>query len=152
MPQNFGGLPEWRRNIPEEALSLVVGKVKDVIKQQIFPIIKSLVNQEPNPKLFVEKYCEVLSIMEINRQKWPKFVQWNAGVDMLEREEINSVGDYVITNTDKKMTFPFMSDERISYSKQYLYKPQILKSQSMPDRNALCTCGSGKKYKKCCGI
>lgn len=27
----------------------------------------------------------------------------------------------------------------------------VLKFQSLPSRNALCPCGSGKQYKRCCG-
>ena len=30
-------------------------------------------------------------------------------------------------------------------------KVQPIKAPAAPDRNAPCPCGSGKKYKKCCG-
>jgi uncharacterized protein YecA (UPF0149 family) len=30
-------------------------------------------------------------------------------------------------------------------------KVEPIKADKLPDRNAPCPCGSGKKYKKCCG-
>ena len=30
-------------------------------------------------------------------------------------------------------------------------KAEPIKAEAVPDRNAPCPCGSGKKYKKCCG-
>lgn len=32
-----------------------------------------------------------------------------------------------------------------------LNKPQTTRFEKMPNRNDPCVCGSGKKYKKCCG-
>ena len=32
-----------------------------------------------------------------------------------------------------------------------LNKPKTVKSEAKPNRNDACPCGSGKKYKKCCG-
>ncbi len=31
-------------------------------------------------------------------------------------------------------------------------KTEPIKADKTPDRNAPCPCGSGKKYKKCCGL
>jgi SWIM/SEC-C metal-binding protein len=32
-----------------------------------------------------------------------------------------------------------------------LNKPKTVTTEKTPNRNDLCSCGSGKKYKKCCG-
>ena len=57
-----------------------------------------------------------------------------------------------------------MSKKKLSKAKQIQYKqwlaanPEIakivskpLKTEGKPKRNAPCSCGSGMKYKKCCG-
>ncbi|AGH80710.1 SecC motif-containing protein [Psychromonas sp. CNPT3] len=41
-------------------------------------------------------------------------------------------------------------DENIEPLHYFLNKPQTVSVQATPKRNALCPCGSGKKYKKCC--
>ncbi len=44
--------------------------------------------------------------------------------------------------------------EDIEAEKELLKKtPKVepIKGEEKPDRNAPCPCGSGKKYKKCCG-
>jgi SEC-C motif-containing protein len=36
--------------------------------------------------------------------------------------------------------------------KAKILAPATIFSQPSPAKNALCTCGSGKKYKRCCGV
>ena len=43
------------------------------------------------------------------------------------------------------------SNENISELEFFLKKPTPQVFDKMPERNAPCLCGSGKKYKKCCG-
>lgn len=75
--------------------------------------------------------------------------------DVLIGMNIITTGDFAITNKDGKTTFSFRcpSMEYIDYSRQTSYTPQAqpLKAPLKTNRNAPCPCGSGRKYKKCCG-
>lgn len=72
-------------------------------------------------------------------------------VDMLIGMDIISKGDFSVTNVDGKTTFSFRipSMERIDYVKEATPKPKVKAKE--PGRNDPCPCGSGLKYKKCCG-
>ncbi len=69
--------------------------------------------------------------------------------------DIISQGDFAVTNKDGKTTFSFRmpSIECIDFVKQKpsVAAPQISKPSPKVGRNDPCPCGSGKKYKKCCG-
>jgi predicted aspartyl protease len=69
--------------------------------------------------------------------------------------DIISQGDFAVTNKDGKTTFSFRtpSIECIDFVKQAqsVAAPQISKPSPKVGRNDPCPCGSGKKYKKCCG-
>ena len=69
--------------------------------------------------------------------------------------DIISQGDFAVTNKDGKTTFSFRmpSIECIDFVKQKpsAATPQISKPSPKVGRNDPCPCGSGKKYKKCCG-
>ena len=41
--------------------------------------------------------------------------------------------------------------ENISELESFLNKPETTRFEKKPKRNDPCPCGSGKKYKKCCG-
>lgn len=42
-------------------------------------------------------------------------------------------------------------EENILELEAVLNKPKTQRFEKVPERNAPCICGSGKKYKKCCG-
>ncbi len=69
--------------------------------------------------------------------------------------DIIGEGDFAVTNKDGKTTFSFRmpSIECIDFTKQKLpiVEPQMRKPSPKVGRNDPCPCGSGKKYKKCCG-
>lgn len=68
-------------------------------------------------------------------------------IDVLIGMNIITQGDFAVTNKDGKtvLSFRYPSMERIDFVKQ---KPKGIRE---PARNAPCPCGSGKKYKFCCG-
>lgn len=94
------------------------------------------------------------------------------GADMLIGMDIITRGDFAITNKDGKTTFTFAmpSIRSIDFLKEkqtfnphkFAQKP-VLKPNPTPSpapktvqptnvgRNEPCLCGSGKKFKKCCG-
>jgi uncharacterized protein YecA (UPF0149 family) len=76
------------------------------------------------------------------------------GTDVLIGMDIISMGDFTVTASKRKTKFSFQipSTHDTDYVKEYKQKPPapIIK-EAAPGRNAPCSCGSGKKYKHCCG-
>lgn len=72
-------------------------------------------------------------------------------VDVLIGMDIISQGDFAITNLNGTTTFSFRlpSLTRIDFVEQTA--PSSPATSSHVGRNDPCICGSGKKYKKCCG-
>lgn len=75
--------------------------------------------------------------------------------DVLVGMDVITKGDFAVTNHQGKtnMSFRMPSIECIDFVKQ---QPQTMqvgggKPLAKVGRNALCPCGSGKKYKRCCG-
>ena len=62
--------------------------------------------------------------------------------------DVISKGDFAVTNTDGKTMFTFRipSIESIDFAKK-----QPFRAPFKIGRNSPCPCGSGKKYKNCCG-
>ena len=75
------------------------------------------------------------------------------GTDVLIGMDIINQGDFAVTNTNGKTVFSFRmpSVECIDFVEKMDRAKQ--KKSTVPEvgRNSLCPCGSGKKYKKCCG-
>jgi hypothetical protein len=69
--------------------------------------------------------------------------------DVLIGMDIISQGDFAVTNKDNKTVFSFRmpSVECIDFVQSH----PIHRTESKVGRNEPCPCGSGKKYKKCCG-
>jgi predicted aspartyl protease len=72
-----------------------------------------------------------------------------SGADLLIGMDIISRGDFAVTNKDGDTTFTFRipSADRIDFAK----KAEPYRADTIPARNSRCPCGSGKKYKQCCG-
>lgn len=72
-------------------------------------------------------------------------------VDVLIGMDILSQGDFAVTNYENKTTFSF----RVPSCKciDFVERKQPPARRSLPKvmRNDPCPCGSGKKYKNCCG-
>jgi len=75
--------------------------------------------------------------------------------DVLIGMDIITTGDFVITNKNWRTTFSFRipSIEYIEFinEKTINAKPPVKRSTPKVGRNDPCPCGSGKKYKDCCG-
>lgn len=71
--------------------------------------------------------------------------------DVLIGMDIIGRGDFAVTNKEGNTVFSFRmpSIECIDFVKHPQYRTAV--SSSKVSRNAPCPCGSGKKYKKCCG-
>lgn len=66
--------------------------------------------------------------------------------------DVISLGDFTISNANRRTTLSFRmpSLERIDYVSIH-NKATPVKASPKPGRNDKCTCGSGKKFKDCCG-
>ncbi|MBR6250133.1 MAG: SEC-C domain-containing protein [Bacteroidales bacterium] len=73
-------------------------------------------------------------------------------VGMLIGMNIITMGDFAITNYQGKTTMSFRvpSMQRIDFVAGMQSGQTIVKDR-IPNRNDSCPCGSGKKYKNCCG-
>lgn len=73
------------------------------------------------------------------------------GIDILIGMDVISMGDLSISNFQGKTVFTFRvpSQSETDYVKLVNAKIPLKSTKILP--NTLCPCGSGKKYKKCCG-
>lgn len=131
------------------------GATNSVISQKVVdecglkPIGMAMVHSATEAKL-----CEtfVVSIFLPNKVVYP-FIRVTKGVladcDVLIGMDIISSGDFAVTQKDSKTTFSFRfpSAEEIDFVNKKLEPVHSTKIS----RNSPCPCGSGKKYKKCCG-
>jgi len=71
--------------------------------------------------------------------------------DILIGMDVIGEGDFAVSNYNGKTTFSFRvpSCAEIDFTERSYQSP--VTHSAKPDRNAPCPCGSGKKYKKCCG-
>lgn len=72
--------------------------------------------------------------------------------DMLIGMDVITLGDFAVTNLDGKTMFSFRmpSMTEIDFCKHSHLEPRKNESPKI-GRNAQCPCGSGKKFKHCCG-
>lgn len=79
----------------------------------------------------------------------------NIGCDVLIGMDVISLGDFAVNNFLGRTTFTFCvpSVERIDFTRQLARNAIRGKFIAPPKtgRNDSCPCGSGRKYKKCCG-
>ena len=75
------------------------------------------------------------------------------GTDVLIGMNIISRGDFTVTASKGKTKFSFQipSTHDTDYVKEHSSKIAPIVKEKTPGRNDLCSCGSGKKYKHCCG-
>jgi uncharacterized protein YchJ len=82
--------------------------------------------------------------------------------DVLIGMDIIASGDFAITHNEGKTLFSFRvtsigridfvkPDNTIVFPKQYAKEAKATTKTPKVGRNAPCPCGSGLKYKKCCG-
>lgn len=76
-----------------------------------------------------------------------------ADFDILVGMDIINLGDFAISNYDGNTTFSFRmpSIEKIDFNPNTSPKNRPVRVQPKPGRNQPCPCGSGKKFKHCCG-
>lgn len=75
-------------------------------------------------------------------------------IDVLIGMDIITAGDFCVSNYTGKTTFTFRvpSIRQTDYVAESRVAQSIQAKTSVPGRNDLCPCGSGKKYKRCHGL
>lgn len=75
------------------------------------------------------------------------------GSDLLIGMDIIGIGDFAISNFENKTMFSFRypSIAKTDYVELLNAKKNITNNSPKIGRNDPCPCGSGKKYKRCCG-
>jgi hypothetical protein len=130
------------------------GATNSVISQKVvdecglMPIGMALVNSATE-----QKRCEtfLVSIFLPNKVAVPSIVATKgmlADCDVLIGMDIIALGDFAITHPEGKTMFSFRLP---SIGQLDFVKPEPPAHSEKISRNAPCPCGSGKKYKKCCG-
>lgn len=89
-------------------------------------------NPKPNAKLGSVKYPLTLTVCSPERKR---------EVELLLTE--HKLAANIEINADV--------NENLAELDSVLNKPQTQRFDKTPERNEPCLCGSGKKYKKCCG-
>jgi hypothetical protein len=76
----------------------------------------------------------------------------DSSINVLIGMNIISMGDFAISNFNGKtvMSFRMPSIQSIDFVKSINRKIPFINT-NLPSRNQTCPCGSGKKYKHCCG-
>lgn len=76
----------------------------------------------------------------------------SGGEEILVGMDIINRGDFAVSNKDGKtvFTYRFPSMEKIDFVNNP-YKEKPVRKSAQVGRNSPCPCGSGKKYKRCCG-
>ena len=76
------------------------------------------------------------------------------GCDILIGMDVIGKGDFAVSNYQGKTSFSYRypSLTRIDFVNNSYIKPTMLRlEEGGPAKNSKCPCGSGKKYKQCCG-
>lgn len=124
-----------------------------VVKLNLKPISKTLMDTPSDKNVPSNVY--LLDIFLPNRATITS-IQALEGTpnscDMLIGMDVISLGDFAVTNFNGKTTFSFRvpSMSEIDFVKHSYIEP-IRNESPKTGRNTLCPCGSGKKYKLCCG-
>lgn len=74
------------------------------------------------------------------------------GTDVLIGMDIMSAGDFSVSNFEGKTKFTFRLPSQKDADFVFEAKEgRTVHAENIPNRNSKCPCGSGKKYKQCCG-
>lgn len=101
-----------------------------------------------------ESNCYYVNIALPNRVVVPNLLVVEGtpnGCDLLIGMDVIGIGDFAVSNYNNLTTFTFRvpSKDTIDFVEHTYLLPT--KKESQPGRNTPCPCGSGKKYKYCCG-
>jgi len=133
------------------AFSLIT---QEVAKQlNLKPLSKTMISTPSDKNVVSNVYLINLSLP--NNTMFPNLKVAEGvlnGCDMLIGMDVIINGDFAVTNNNGRTTFSFRmpSMTEIDFTKHSHIEP-IRNESPKTGRNDPCPCGSGKKYKQCCG-
>ena len=147
--------PKWQtfRAIFDTGATNCVITQKVVDACGLKPISMTVV-QTANGKHNCEIY--VVNIGLPNRVGFPNWrvtkQELPAKTDVLIGMDVIGTGDFAVTHKDGQTVFSFRipSSVRIDFVAEH-NKPRPVLAVPRQERNARCACGSGRKFKNCCG-
>ena len=112
------------------------------------------VRRAATPSGVYDAPCYLIELFLPNRVRIPNLLVMEgqpAGCDILIGMDVIGKGDFAVSNYNNQTSFSFRlpSCDSIDFVKHSYLKPA--KAAVLPGRNEPCPCGSGKKYKNCCG-
>lgn len=112
------------------------------------------VRKAATPSGTYDAYCYYVELFLPNYVRIPNLLVMEgqpAGCDILIGMDVIGKGDFAVSNNKGITAFSFRipSCETIDFVQYSYMHPSV--SPKVPGRNDLCPCGSGKKYKYCCG-
>lgn len=114
------------------------------------PVMKTSAS---TPQGTYDTYCYYIDLFLPNHVIIPKLLVMEGepfGCDILIGMDVILQGDFAVTHNGKTVfSFRMPSCTTIDFNHHsYMYP---IKADNKPGRNEPCPCGSGKKYKNCCG-
>lgn len=104
-----------------------------------------------------DAYLYYIDLYLPNKVHFPKLLVMEgqpADCDILIGMDVIGSGDFAVSNYEKQTTFTYRypSCSKLDFVEHSYIEPIVKKdSPTAPARNSKCPCGSGKKYKNCCG-
>lgn len=104
-----------------------------------------------------DAYLYYIDLYLPNMVRFPKLLVMEgkpAGCDILVGMDVIGSGDFAVSNYEKNtvFTYRYPSCAKIDFVEHSYIGPVVKReTPNSPARNSRCPCGSGKKYKNCCG-
>lgn len=115
------------------------------------------VGEASTPQGTYKAYIYYINLLLPNGVVFPKLLVMEGqptGCDILIGMDVIGKGDFAVSNFQGKTTFSYRypSLATMDFVNNSYLKPIIVRDgESGPAKNSKCPCGSGKKYKQCCG-
>ncbi len=127
---------------------------KVVQKLNLKPIA---VRSVATPQGTYDAYCYYVDLYLPNHVSFPKLLVMEgqpAGCDVLIGMDVIGRGDFAVSNYNGRTSFSYRypTMTQLNFVENSYLTPTILRATANgPAKNSNCPCGSGKKYKQCCG-
>lgn len=115
------------------------------------------VSKAHTPQGTYEAYVYYIDLYLPNSVRFPKLLVMEgqpADCDILIGMDVIGSGDFAVSNYNLQTTFTYRypSCAKIDFVEHSYVGPVVKRNTpNEPARNSKCPCGSGKKYKNCCG-
>ena len=163
LKNEVGILPHPSNNNPGEKKWISIwdtGATSTVITKKVVDelgLIPVSIGHAKTPQGEYHAYNYYIDLFLPNHVVFPKLLVMEgqpAGCDILIGMDVIGKGDFAVSNYDGKTSFTYRYPSccQIDFvNNSYLVPKTIRATPNGPAKNSPCPCGSGKKYKQCCG-